>query len=707
MRTARLRRTALHQVAVDPWRAALALSGDERPFVLTGRWAGGGAILGSAPVRVATPGEDPFALLDEQPPVERGDAPEHAVGGGWVGRLGFGLARRVEHVPPPPPRPVALPDADLAFYDHVLRLDPEGRWWFEALWTHARDGALAERLETLRRRLGAAAAAPPAAARLGPFALRAPGATGHRAAVAACRERIAAGDLFQASLCLRLDGDWHGSPAALFARAAGALRPDRAALVTGARSAAVSLSPELFLERHGRTVRTAPIKGTAPLEDGDAGAALAASAKDRAENVMIADLMRNDLGRVCAYGSVRVDALAEPRVHAGVAHLVSEVRGTLREDATDADLLRATFPPGSVTGAPKVQALRVIDELEATGRETYTGAIGFASPVAGLELSVAIRTFELGGDRAWLGAGGGVTWGSDPEAELEECLVKARPLLAAAGTRLAADGTRPAAERPRRATAPAPPEALAHGERPDPAHGVLTTLLVHDGVPVDLEAHLARLRASAAALGLDAPAGDVLPDGLAGTLRARVVLTPGRAAHVETGPVPPPRPAVLAPVTLPGGLGEHKWADRRLLDALARRHGATPLLVDLDGDVLETGWASVLALERGALVGPPRDGRLLDSTSRRRVEGHARALGLAVREEPLTLERLRAARAILVATALRGPATATLQGGPPSGHVPDVHALQAAWRAALPGSGAPARSTSTSSSSACWSPSRA
>ena len=395
MRTARLRRTALHQVAVDPWRAALALGGDERPFVLTGRWAGGGAILGSAPVRVATPGEDPFALLDEQPPVERGDAPEHAVGGGWVGRLGFGLARRVEHVPPPPPRPVALPDADLAFYDHVLRLDPEGRWWFEALWTHARDGALAERLETLRRRLGAAAAAPPAAARLGPFALRAPGATGHRAAVAACRERIAAGDLFQASLCLRLDGDWHGSPAALFARAAGALRPDRAALVTGARSAAVSLSPELFLERHGRTVRTAPIKGTAPLEDGDAGAALAASAKDRAENVMIADLMRNDLGRVCAYGSVRVDALAEPRVHAGVAHLVSEVRGTLREDATDADLLRATFPPGSVTGAPKVQALRVIDELEATGRETYTGAIGFASPVAGLELSVAIRTFEL------------------------------------------------------------------------------------------------------------------------------------------------------------------------------------------------------------------------------------------------------------------------------------------------------------------------
>ena len=178
--------------------------------------------------------------------------------------------------------------------------------------------------------------------------------------------------------------------------------------------------------------------------------------------------------------------------------------------------------------------------------------------------------------------------------------------------------------------------------------------------------------------------------------------------RVETGPVPPPRPPVLAPVTLPGGLGEHKWADRRLLDALARRRGATPLLVDLDGEVLETGWAAVLALEPGVLVAPPRDGRMLDSTSRRRVEGHARALGLAVREEPLTLARLRAARAILVATRAAGP------GRPPpcraartSGDVPEASALQAAWRAALPGSGAPAWSTSKSSSSACSSPSRA
>ncbi len=120
---------------------------------------------------------------------------------------------------------------------------------------------------------------------------------------------------------------------------------------------------------------------------------------------MIVDLVRNDLGRVCRPGTVRVTALAEVRPHAGVWHLVSEVEGELRDDVGDADLLRAAFPPGSVTGAPKLAALSVIAELESTGREAYTGAIGFASPVAGLELNVAIRTFETHGSRIWLGRG--------------------------------------------------------------------------------------------------------------------------------------------------------------------------------------------------------------------------------------------------------------------------------------------------------------
>ena len=208
-------------------------------------------------------------------------------------------------------------------------------------------------------------------------------------AIDECRERIAAGEIFQANLCLRLDADWKGDPLDLFARTAGTLEPRHAGVVAGPWGAVCSLSPELFLRRRGREVVTEPIKGTAPrvLAAGregsraeDARAALAASVKDRAENVMIVDLMRNDLGRVCEYGSIEVSALNEPRPAPGVWHLVSTVRGRLRPEAGDSDLLRASFPPGSVTGAPKIQAMRVIAELEAGGREAYTGARRIREP---------------------------------------------------------------------------------------------------------------------------------------------------------------------------------------------------------------------------------------------------------------------------------------------------------------------------------------
>ena len=151
---------------------------------------------------------------------------------------------------------------------------------------------------------------------------------------------------------------------------------------------------------------------------------------------MIVDLVRNDLGRVCRYGSVHVPELCRPEEHPGVWHLVSDVGGELSEGTSDADSLRATFPPGSVTGAPKVRAMELVTALEATAREVYTGAIGIASPLSGLELNVAIRTFELAGGKAWIGVGGGVVADSDPGRELAECLDKARPLLAAIGAEL-------------------------------------------------------------------------------------------------------------------------------------------------------------------------------------------------------------------------------------------------------------------------------
>ncbi len=323
----------------------------------------------------------------------------------------------------------------MAFYDHVVIFDGE-RWWFEALWTSGRDAALRERLGVWQRRMRSEP--PPARdATLTPLEVAANGPCGHVNAVAECCRRIAEGELFQANICLRLQASLTGDLLDLFVRAMPRARPRFGAFVDGV----VSLSPERFLRRSGRQVSAEPIKGTRPrtgtAQERDAARTdLLASEKDAAEHVMIVDLMRNDLGRVCEYGTVTAQP---PRIeaHAGVWHVVSTVSGRLRDGVGDGALLRATFPPGSVTGAPKVQAMKLIASLEATRRELYTGAIGIASPFAGLDLSVAIRTFEAQSESIWFGAGGGIVADSDPESELTEALTKAAGPLAAIGGRLA------------------------------------------------------------------------------------------------------------------------------------------------------------------------------------------------------------------------------------------------------------------------------
>jgi para-aminobenzoate synthetase/4-amino-4-deoxychorismate lyase len=376
--------------------------------------------------------------------VTGGAPPERslAVGGGWFGWLGYRLGTRIERVPAGPPRPVALPDFHLAYYDNLLRLDRDGRWWFEALVGAGREPAIASRLAALRGLLCAAPRSPGRSRRAPaprPLALDLPGAVHHIDAVADCVRRIAAGEIFQANICLRLESEWHGTAADLLSRALERIAPPYAAAFQTPRGQIASLSPELFLRRRGSRLTTAPIKGTIgrPSDPAAAAAALRrlrSSTKDAAEHVMIVDLMRNDLGRVCAYGSIGAphEPTAEP--HPSLWHLVSHVHGRLRPRTGDAEVLRATFPPGSVTGAPKVQALHVIAGLEPTGREVYTGAIGYASPLAGLELSVAIRTLEMHAGRLWLGAGGGIVADSDPQLELEEALAKARPIAASVGT---------------------------------------------------------------------------------------------------------------------------------------------------------------------------------------------------------------------------------------------------------------------------------
>jgi para-aminobenzoate synthetase/4-amino-4-deoxychorismate lyase len=654
--------------------AALLVASDEHPFALVGGWAGSRAITGSEPLCVAGPDDDPFELLGRLPSVD--GAADHAVGGGWFGYLGYGLGETLEPVSPGPPRPLPLLRSSLALYDHVLRLDAEGQWWFEALFTPDRAGVLSRRRDLLAQRL--ASPPPRHGAALGAFRPTGSGAEGHRAAVAECRERIAGGELFQANLCMRLESAWDGDPAQLFCRLAGRLAPPLGAYLAGPWGAVASMSPELFLRRRGRTAWTEPIKGTTRRgtngrEDAELREALEGSAKDRAENVMIVDLMRNDLGRVSAYGSVSVDALAEARPGAGVWHLVSRVSGTLRPDATDADLLRATFPPGSVTGAPKVQTLRVIHELEATGREVYTGAIGYASPLAGLELSVAIRTFELSRDRVWLGVGGGITWSSDPDREVDECLTKAAPLVAAGGGRLEEwwGGTRSAA-----ATVP---RALGHGaDRPDPELGVFETVRVMGGEPLDLDLHLHRLAASARDL-FDAE----LPGGLSARARAlargldgahgglRLALAPdGHGSLAATcekraaSPESPPAGFLVSPWLLPGGLGAHKWRDRRLVDGLAARAAGVPLLVDGDDSVLEAAWGNVWIIEGERVVTPPDDGRLLPGVTRARLLLLAGGLDVEVVEDDIPLERLREADGLFLTSALRGAVPARLGAWP-------------------------------------------
>jgi len=426
----------------EPTQVLAALEGEPYLCCLSGAWAGGGTIVASEPLRVAEPHDEPFALLDDLPAIDGRSAPPDAIGGGWFGWLGYRLAARVEQVPLADTRPVPLPDFHLAYYDHVVHQDRYGSWWFEALATPERWSELEERLEHVRRRVVEALFAATAPAAPGPTPLRMGSAVAahHLQAVAACRERIAAGEIFQANICLRLDARYDGTASALLRSALErGVVPEYTAAFDTPQGGVVSLSPELFLRRQGRRVRSGPIKGTGDRPSDPALAAeslrrLRDSDKDAAEHVMIVDLMRNDIGRVCEYGSVTAPRRPTAEAHPGLWHLVTDVEGRLRAGVGDAELLRAAFPPGSVTGAPKVQSLIVIAELEALGREVYTGAIGYASPLAGLELNVAIRTLELSDGHLWLGVGGGIVADSDPGAELEEVLIKARPVAAAIGT---------------------------------------------------------------------------------------------------------------------------------------------------------------------------------------------------------------------------------------------------------------------------------
>lgn len=255
---------------------------------------------------------------------------------------------------------------------------------------------------------------------------------GYMAAVERIRSRIAAGEVYQANVCRVLRAELPdpgradvGGLHALLCQ--GNPAPYAAMIRIPGVIEVASASPELFLARTGDVLETGPIKGTGRTSSD-------LLPKDRAENVMIVDLMRNDLSRVCRTGSVTVPALLAEEAHPGLVHLVSRVRGRLEPDARWTDVLEATFPPGSVTGAPKVAAMACIDEVEAAPREVYCGAVGWVdADDATARLGVAIRTFWVRDGEVRFGTGAGITWSSDPEGEWRETELKAERLIALAG----------------------------------------------------------------------------------------------------------------------------------------------------------------------------------------------------------------------------------------------------------------------------------
>ncbi len=362
-------------------------------------------VVGVDPEEVVTArGADAFATLDGL----------HS--GWWAGFVGYDLGRAVERVRAGRPTDPAVHDLMLARFDCRIVVDPDGA---RVEGTGRTRRLLADLLAPTGRALTAPAGLAPWSSDLSQEAFE--------ARVRAAIELIEAGECYQVNLTRRLTCPVPADPLALFAGLTRHNPAPHGALIRSGGISVVSASPERFLRRRGREVETRPIKGTAAE-----AAVLAASAKDRAENVMIVDLARNDLGRVCEFGSVEVPELCVIEPHPGLHHLVSTVTGTLRAGVGTGALLRATFPPASVTGAPKPRVLQAIEDLEASPRGVYCGAVGWIdADREALDLNVAIRTFVTTPAGTELGVGAGIVADSDPAAEWRETELKVARLLSA------------------------------------------------------------------------------------------------------------------------------------------------------------------------------------------------------------------------------------------------------------------------------------
>jgi para-aminobenzoate synthetase component 1 len=379
--------------------------------------------------------------------------------GGLAGYIGYDWGAMLERLPLPQYDDLAIPDLVLGLYDWVIAWDHRiGTAWLISTGLPdtepARDRRARERMDLVRERLGGRAGGRADGRTDRPAGFAAPsypvegiegaGQIGLRStfthrgyldAVARVREYIIAGDIFQANLSQRFQSALTEDSFALYRRLRDRNPAPFAAYLAFDDLAVLSASPERFLRfDEKRQVETRPIKGTrprglGPMHDAALGRALAESAKDRAENVMIVDLLRNDLSRVCRPGTVRVPELFALEQHPTVHHLVSTVLGELAPGADAVDLIRAAFPGGSITGAPKVRAMEIIAELEPTQRGVYCGSIGYISATGTMDTSIVIRTYLALSGQVYFQAGGGIVADSDVELEYRETLDKARALI--------------------------------------------------------------------------------------------------------------------------------------------------------------------------------------------------------------------------------------------------------------------------------------
>jgi len=366
--------------------------------------------------------------------------------GGAVGYFGYDLCHFVEHLPSTAIDDFKLPECYFAFYDAIFVFDHlDGRAYLVTTGFPELDEG--RRLKRARMRLKELKTwlypSPPiivfsqSPAQNKEITLMSNFVPEeYIKSVSRVREYIAAGDVFQVNLSQRFQADLQIPPYELHKILRRVNPAPFASYLNFDGVAIVSASPERFLKVQGDLVETRPVKGTRPRgrdpgEDQSLAQELTRSIKDRAENVMIVDLERNDLGRVCRYGTIKVTELAILETFPTVFHLTSTIIGRLHRSKSDIDLLKATFPGGSITGAPKVRAMEIIDELEPTKRSVYTGSIGYLSFNGDLDINIVIRTFIIKEGRAYFQVGGGIIYDSDSEAEYIETLDKAKALIQA------------------------------------------------------------------------------------------------------------------------------------------------------------------------------------------------------------------------------------------------------------------------------------